>query len=103
MNVINSDPIIFVLVCRPFNFEQFSMQKKNPLSSSLSVVIDGQTGGPARARLGPACIGPAMLAGRAVPAHVPPYRPRPGLVLAYAGRACPTARVLGWSGRPVAH
>jgi hypothetical protein len=64
--------------------------------------------GPARARLGPAClgpacIGPAMLAGRAVPAHVPPYRPRSGLGMAYAGRAGPTARVLGGSGRPLAH
>jgi hypothetical protein len=43
-----------------------------------------------------------MLAGRAVPAHVPPYRPRPGLGMAYAGRAGPTARVLGGPGRPLA-
>jgi hypothetical protein len=59
--------------------------------------------GPARARLGPACIGPAMLTGRVVPAHMPPYRPRPRPGMAYAGRAGPTARVLGGSGRPLAH
>jgi hypothetical protein len=53
--------------------------------------------------LGPACIGPIMLAGRAVRAHVPPYRPGPGLGMAYAGRAGPTARVLGGPGRPLAH
>jgi hypothetical protein len=53
--------------------------------------------------LGPACIGPTMLEGRAVPAHVPPYRPRPSLGMAYAGRAGPTARVLGGPGRPLAH
>jgi hypothetical protein len=44
-----------------------------------------------------------MLAGRAVPAHVPPYRPRPALGMAYAGRAGPTARMLGGPGRPLAH
>jgi hypothetical protein len=59
--------------------------------------------GPGPAWLGTACIGPTMLAGRGVPAHVPPYRPRPGLGMAYAGRAGPTARVLGGPGRPLAH
>jgi hypothetical protein len=44
-----------------------------------------------------------MLAGRAMPAHVPPYRPRPGLCMAYVGHAGPTARVLGGPGRPLAH
>jgi hypothetical protein len=52
--------------------------------------------GPARARLGPtylgpACIGPTKLAGRA------------GRGMAYAGRDGPTARVLGGPGRPSAH
>jgi hypothetical protein len=57
----------------------------------------------AQARLGSACIGPAMLAGRVVPTHVPPYRPRAGLGMAYAGCADPTACVLGGPGRPLAH
>jgi hypothetical protein len=40
---------------------------------------------------------------RAVPAHVPPYRPRPSLGMAYVGRAGPTARVLGGPGHLLAH